>query len=86
MLTPEYVNSAPALDLHQFAWTDDALIGDLPREWNHLVGDSPPNPAAKNVHWTIGGPYFNEYKDVEFSNEWWVEYEATTYCAQRKDL
>jgi lipopolysaccharide biosynthesis glycosyltransferase len=86
VLTPEYVNSAPALDLHQFAWTDDVLIGDLPREWNHLVGDSPPNPAAKNVHWTIGGPYFNEYKDVEFSNEWWVEYEATTYCAQRKDL
>lgn len=37
-LTPEYVNTATGLELHQFKWLgDDRLIGALPEEWNHLV-------------------------------------------------
>jgi hypothetical protein len=82
MLTPEYINNAPALDLHRFNWLDDKLIGDLPVEWNHLVGEYAPNPCAKNVHWTIGGPYFNEYNNVEFSEEWRAEYRKMTHCDQ----
>lgn len=38
-LTPEYVNTATGLDLHQFKWTD--AVGDLPEEWNHLVRSEP---------------------------------------------
>lgn len=73
-LTPEYVNTASGLDLHQFKWLgDDNLIGDLPPEWNHLVGYNRPNPDAKFVHYTIGGPYFEEYQTCEFSSEWWYE-------------
>jgi hypothetical protein len=38
-LTPEYVNTASGLELHQFKWLgDDSLIGALPAQWNHLVG------------------------------------------------
>jgi hypothetical protein len=39
--------------------------------WNWLVGeyDQPPQDV-KNVHWTVGGPYFNEYKDADFAQEW----------------
>ncbi len=38
-LTPELVNTASGLELHQFKWLgDDALIGEIPSRWNHLVG------------------------------------------------
>lgn len=67
-LTPEYVNTASAADLHRMEWADS--IGGLPYEWNHLVGEYAPNPDARLVHWTIGGPYFNEYVSTEFSSEW----------------
>jgi len=33
-LTPEYVNTASGLELHQFKWLgDDNLIGELPHRW-----------------------------------------------------
>lgn len=70
-LTPEYVNTIEALNLHRFYWTHDDFIGALPVEWNHLVGEYEPNPEAKNVHWTICGPWFcNDPSLVEFGNEW----------------
>ena len=81
-LTPEYVNSAHGLDLHQFRWLEDDLIGELPQEWNHLVGYNSPNPAAKNVHWTIGGPYFDEFRDAEFAEEWFAERRDMEHCSQ----
>ncbi|MGH9576079.1 MAG: hypothetical protein ACRD3R_01490, partial [Terriglobales bacterium] len=57
MLTADYVNSASPQQLHRFAWTDDALLGVLPLEWNWLVGEYPQNLSAKIVHFTRGGPY-----------------------------
>ena len=69
-LTPDYVNQATGLDLHQFVWTNDELIGDLPKEWNHLVGVDQPNSDVAIVHWTLGGPWFDDYKNVEYSKEW----------------
>ncbi len=70
-LTPDYVNTATGLELHQFKWlADDSLIGELPHVWNHLVGYDEPNSHAANVHFTSGGPYFNEYVDCEYSTEW----------------
>lgn len=73
-LTPEYVNTASGLELHQFKWlVDDSKIGDLPVAWNHLVGEYPPSSSASLVHYTLGGPYFEEYRDCEFSKEWFEE-------------
>lgn len=70
-LTADYVNTASGLELHQFKWlADDALIGELPPRWNHLVGYDPHDAEAANVHFTIGGPYFDEYRDCPFSDEW----------------
>ena len=75
-LTPEYVGTANGLDLHQFKWLSDDEIGPLPWEWNYLVGydkkEQLIQPVA-NAHFTIGGPWFEEYKDVEFSNDWRAE-------------
>jgi hypothetical protein len=73
-LTPEYVNTASGLELHQFKWLgDDGLIGSLPARWNHLVGFDEPSAEAALVHYTIGGPYFDEYSDCEYAAEWFAE-------------
>lgn len=75
-LTPEYVNSASGLDLHQFKWLEgDEHIGALPERWNHLVGYSPPRKNAALVHYTLGGPYFEKYRDCEYAEEWRQERE-----------
>jgi hypothetical protein len=79
-LSVDYVNSASGLDLHRFAWTDDGLIGGLPLEWNWLVGEYAYNPAAKIVHFTIGGPYFAAYRDCDYAGEWFVEFESMRQC------
>jgi lipopolysaccharide biosynthesis glycosyltransferase len=76
-LTPEYVNTASGLELHQFKWLgDDALIGALPSRWNHLAGYDAPRADAALVHYTIGGPWFAEYRDCEYAPEWFQEREA----------
>lgn len=73
-LTPEYVNAATGLELHQFKWLgDDNLIGALPARWNHLVGYDKPRRDAALVHYTLGGPYFEQYKDCEYADEWRLE-------------
>ena len=84
-LTPDYVNRATGLELHQFKWLgDDALIGDLPRRWNHLVGYYKPTRDVSLVHYTLGGPYFEEYRDCEYADEWRAEHQAMLACTQRE--
>lgn len=74
------VNHGTGLFLHRFEWLDDQDIGGLPVEWNHLVGEYEPNPDAKLVHFTRGGPYFKEYEHCEFSDEWFAEFERMCHC------
>ena len=75
MLTPQYVNTASGLELHQFKWLGgDYLIGDLDPAFNHLVGEYAPNPHAKIAHFTLGGPWLKGYRDVEFADEWRQEW------------
>jgi hypothetical protein len=73
-LTPDYVNRATGLELHQFKWLgDEALIGEIPPGWNHLVGYDRHRADASLVHYTIGGPWFREYEQCEYSDEWRAE-------------
>ncbi len=82
-LTPDYVNTASGLELHQFRWLDDdRLVGGLPSCWNHLVGYDPPRSDAALVHYTKGGPYFAEYRDCEYSEDWFEELRRATFCEQ----
>ena len=84
-LTADYVNRATGLELHQFKWLEnDDLIGEIPHQWNHLVGYDAPRPDASLVHYTIGGPYFKEYADCEYSTEWFAERDAMLRVDQRK--
>jgi hypothetical protein len=79
-LTPDYVNSASGLDLHRFNWVDDRAIGSLPLEWNWLVGEYEQSPAAKIVHYTLGGPWFDEYRDCDYAQEWRAELESMQHA------
>jgi hypothetical protein len=68
-LTPAYVDDT-ANKLYDFGWARE--VGELPAEWNHLVGyDSP--KAAKLVHFTQGIPCWPETKDSEYAAEWLTE-------------
>jgi lipopolysaccharide biosynthesis glycosyltransferase len=70
-LTPDFVNTATGLELHQFKWLEsDDQIGALPLEWNWLVGEYDFNPDAKVAHFTRGGPYFPAYANEDYSDEW----------------
>lgn len=76
-LTPEYVEKAAGLDLHQFAWlANDCQIGHLPATWNHLVGVDQHDPEAKLVHYTLGMPFFHGLRECEFAVEWREERDA----------
>jgi hypothetical protein len=76
-LTPDYVNRASGLELHQFKWlANDELIGALPERWNHLVGYNAPRKDAALVHFTLGGPYFEDYRSCEYAKEWHAERDA----------
>jgi lipopolysaccharide biosynthesis glycosyltransferase len=73
-LTPEYVNKTNQ-NLHKIGWLNANEVGDLPLEWNQLVGYDEPNPDAKLVHFTQGIPFWDECKGCEYSDEWWAEYD-----------
>jgi lipopolysaccharide biosynthesis glycosyltransferase len=83
-LTPDYLNAASGLELHQFKWLQsDDQIGALPDRWNHLVGYNPPRRDAAVVHYTLGGPYFVEYRECEYSKEWFAERDAMLRVTSR---
>lgn len=69
-LTLDYVKHAPGLDLHQFKWTQPENIGSLDPTWNHLVGEFEPSNTAQILHYTLGGPYFEDYAECDHSEEW----------------
>lgn len=69
-LTPEYVNTASPAELHRFHWLHDRHLGALPVEWNHLVGEYEPNPNAKLLHYTLGGPWFPGYDHGPEAARW----------------
>ena len=70
-LSKDYVNSASGLELHQFKWlASDELIGEIPVEWNYLVGYYPVKNGVKMLHYTDGGPYFDDFKECDFAAEW----------------
>jgi lipopolysaccharide biosynthesis glycosyltransferase len=71
-LTRELVNTETGKYLHRFAWLDDSEIGEIPHEWNWLVGvyNEPNDGSPKAIHYTEGGPWFKNYRDCEYSKEW----------------
>lgn len=76
-LTVDYVNEAPGLNLHQFAWCKDEQIAGMPKEWNWLVGEEGYEAGTpKMLHYTQGTPCFEKYRDCAYSEFWHQEREA----------
>lgn len=74
-LTPEVVNRETGAYLHRFSWLEDDLIGALPETWNWLEGWSE-KPAAGHpnvIHYTRGGPWFEEWRHVDYGDLWLAE-------------
>ena len=71
-LTIDLVNSESGSYLHQFKWLEDNEIGDLDERWNWLEGwtskHNSKHPFA--IHYTRGGPWFDEWGDVEYADLW----------------
>ena len=69
------VNSESGSFLHQFKWLSDDEIGSLDERWNWLEGwtsnSNQSFPYA--IHYTRGGPWFDEWQDVEFADVWLQE-------------
>ena len=71
-LTMELVNN-PEINgayLHRFSWLKDEEIGDLDHTWNYLVGVYNDIDKPNLIHYTEGGPWFENYRNCEFHNEW----------------
>ena len=74
-LSIDLVNNESGSYLHQFQWLQDNEIGSLDERWNWLEGwtSNYNNQDPYAVHFTRGGPWFDEWKDVEFALEWFKE-------------
>lgn len=70
-LVPDVVNTQSPAFLHRLSWTDDEAIGSLPLGWNFLEGeyDKPASPPEA-IHYTNGGPWFENCQDVDFGDLW----------------
>lgn len=69
-LTLDGVNGCRGLDLHQFWWLRDDEIGDLPAEWNWLVGVRPMPADPKLAHFTLGGPWLPNWQAKPHDEIW----------------
>lgn len=55
-LNVQMLNQWPGRDLHAFGWLANDEIGELPAEWNWLVGMQEKPPAPAIAHYTLGTP------------------------------
>jgi hypothetical protein len=65
----EVVETATGAYLHRFQDIPDAQIGELPKTWNTLDWM---DETSKLIHYTNGGPWFDEYQDHEHADVWFA--------------
>ena len=77
-LTQDMVND-PELNgayFHRFSWLKDEEIGELDHTRKNLVGVYDDIETPKLIHYTEGGPWFENYRNGEFSLRWKEELQA----------
>jgi len=87
-LTPEVVNTASPAFLHRFGWIrDDSSIGALDVEWNFLADEySEPEQTPRVIHYTNGGPWFDDWQDCDYSDLWIRERDLYLASLARNEL
>lgn len=75
-LSLQDVNERPGRDLHGYYWLNDAEIGELPAEWNWLVGLQPKPADPKIAHYTLGTPNLtHELRTSEHADLWFSSHD-----------
>ena len=71
-LTQDMVNDTElnGAYFHRFSWLKDEEIGELDHTWNYLVGVYDDIETPKLIHYTEGGPWFENYRDCKFHDLW----------------
>jgi hypothetical protein len=64
------VNERPGRDLHAFYWLHDSEIGDLPEQYNWLVGVQEKPESPKIAHYTLGGPWLKGWEPAAHDDLW----------------
>lgn len=77
VLTPQFIANQTGKYLHRFSWLNDDEIGELPKDWNWLAIEYPYNKEAKLIHYTLGTPCFEDYKNTEMAELWHSAYNKT---------
>lgn len=64
--------------LHRFSWLKDDEIGSIPHTWNWLVGwyTEPGDGTPNGIHYTEGGPWFENYRFCDYHQLWKDELSA----------
>ena len=70
ILTPDFIESMNGAFLHRFKWLDNVEIGELDKKWNWLAVEYPEIKDANLIHYTLGTPCFEEYKNTSMANYW----------------
>ena len=55
---------------HRFSWLKDEEIGELDHTWNYLVGVYNDIEKPKLIHYTEGGPWFENYRHCNGHELW----------------
>jgi lipopolysaccharide biosynthesis glycosyltransferase len=93
-LTIDIVNTESPKYLHRMEWCDSNQIGEIPYQYNYLLGYYFTNDP-KAIHFTEGGPFHNEWYNYklpsecvnkEYSNEWFEYLEEKEYMYLLKEL
>ena len=70
ILTPELIQNQTGAFLHRFSWVNDDEIGELAKEWNWLAMEYEEKNNINLIHYTIGTPCFEEFKNSSLSSYW----------------
>lgn len=87
-LTPAVVNSATPACLHRFEWVrDQNAVGALDLDWNFLEGEYPkPETTPRVIHYTNGGPWFEEWQECDYAELWNNERELYLQSRRKPSL
>ena len=76
-LTQDLVNNPEITGayLHRFSWLDDSEIGQISHEWNWLTDwyEEGKDGTPKALHYTEGGPWFENYRNCDWHSTWKIE-------------
>ena len=82
-LTLEVLNTLPGRELHAFCWLSNWTIGILPPRFNWLVNVEPEPDTLAICHFTLGGPWLQDWPARSPYDHIWLEEQHHYYEATR---